>query len=163
MSRQQLAALSGTRGPPTELMVQGASNYRFEQARSASKTAGKPSGGAAPELPAARAALAEAEARFAAASEPVCVHDLKETALRTQKLLEDKERMVRWIFVARGGTPNGRVQPPLNPPLARPLPPAGAPLQGLLYGVCAQQPLGERARARDDHVLPRVGLHDARV
>ena len=96
MSRQQLAALNAQRGPPTELMVQGASNYRFEQAKTASKTAGRPSGSFAPaDLTSARAALAEAEARFAEASAPVCIHDLKETAMRTQRLVEEKERMVR--------------------------------------------------------------------
>jgi len=102
MSRQQLAALNGTRGPPTELMVQGASNYRFEQQKLASKTAGRPSASStAPDLTSARAALAEAEARFAEASAPVCIHDLRETALRTQRQVEEKERMVR--FFRRGG------------------------------------------------------------
>ena len=96
MLRQQQLALDGQRGPPTELMVQGASNFRFEQQRTLSRAAGRPSASGAPvAADAARAALATAEANLADVTAPVCIHDLKETALRRQKQVEEREREVR--------------------------------------------------------------------
>jgi hypothetical protein len=96
--RAQQEALAGTRGPPTELLVQGGSNYRSDNLRAATArpAAGSRATPSPPALSAVSAVLAQAEARLAEApSGPVHVHDLHEIAMRTQQQLIERDSMVR--------------------------------------------------------------------
>jgi len=91
-----LDAIKGLRGPPTELLVQGGSNYRSDMLRTQRPAAGKSIRPVEPNTDAVAAVLAQAEARLAECpTGPVHVYDLHETAMRIQKEIVDKENMVR--------------------------------------------------------------------
>ena len=131
--RAQQDALAGLRGPPTELMVQGGSNYRADKMRSSMgrPAAGRTSSHAPPAMSAVSAVLAQAEARLASApSGPVHVHDLHETAMRTQQQLIERDLMVsrgQGTLLSPRPTRLGRARPPTphsapHHPLAPPAP-----------------------------------------
>jgi len=95
-------AIAGLRGPPTELFIQGGSNYRSDNLRAstARPAAGKSLRPVTPNVSAVSAVLAQAEARLAECpTGPVHVYDLHETAMRLQKEMVERETTV-------GGTSN---------------------------------------------------------
>ena len=90
-------AISGLRGPPTELFIQGGSNYRSDNLRASTSrpAAGKSLRPVTPNVSAVSAVLAQAEARLAECpTGPVHVYDLHETAMRLQKEMAERETTV---------------------------------------------------------------------
>lgn len=94
-SRPEQDAIAGLRGPPTELFIQGGSNYRSDNIRAQRPAAGKSLRPVTPNVSAVSAVLAQAEARLAECpTGPVHVYDLHETAMRLQKEMVERETTV---------------------------------------------------------------------
>lgn len=94
-TRPEQDAIAGLRGPPTELFIQGGSNYRSDNIRAQRPAAGKSLRPVTPNVSAVSAVLAQAEARLAECpTGPVHVYDLHETAMRLQKEMVERETTV---------------------------------------------------------------------